>query len=402
MIDFFEPPSIESVERRFDYAQIKWITKSTFTSSLMQINPFIDTDDNGTLDKRLFIGRSSPTHKIPELIGTVLKNEKGDWQLDIFHKTGIHHIKNDFFVLHLNNSRSYIWRSILSSDSLPMPTDALRSINHCEEYFYIGRTIPKYDFKLSDTEPLPNNYDDPLRVMFGNIKMDQSKALYLPDNGLIMKIEKYEVLCLLPSPTSLKNLCRLVIREATNNSNRLISLINKGHESGGKYLPDHLVEFVKYPSFLSNGDYLLKNEKLVDELNQFELFINNKNQFIYRQLDNSDDFKKQSFSNPFAQKTKSFIEKYTPKFLIKHPNDYNANTDIRLDDKFKNINSIWLHRFEVLFLLNNPSNNNNNKCCYCVDKRKYALTSTCEYKFSIKNQDAIPEADSWEIEALTS
>lgn len=94
----------------------------------------------------------------------------------------------------------------------------------------------------------------------------------MPYKNFELDIKKYEILCLKPTPTSLKELCRLRVRVMSRHSNEIIERMNKD-TSDLIYIPNVLIDYLKYPTYLTVGECLLKNEKIVSNDGQFEMVI---------------------------------------------------------------------------------------------------------------------------------
>ena len=94
--------------------------------------------------------------------------------------------------------------------------------------------------------------------------------------------------------------------------------------SGLKYLPKQLIEYVKYPSFLAVGEYMLEGEKIVREDGRFELVIENNGCLVIRSLILDE-----------ASKTKSELDSLN---LVQ----VKRNVEYGVD-------SIWLTRFQIVF-----------------------------------------------------
>ena len=88
-------------------------------------------------------------------------------------------------------------------------------------------------------------------------------------NELELKFKEYEVLCMKPSPASLKILCRSHIRNLTRKSNENIELINKNNSQ--LCLPNALINYLKYPTFITSDEYMFSDEKIVSRDGKFEL-----------------------------------------------------------------------------------------------------------------------------------
>jgi hypothetical protein len=125
--------------------------------------------------------------------------------------------------------------------------------------------------------------------LFGKVHVSH-KCLYAPFNKLELIFSDYEILCLKPSPNKLSILCRELIRSLAKNSNKNIELINK-NSNGLIYVPDSLISFIKYPSYLASGEYMLKNEKIVREDGQFELVILNNGSLVIRSAVTNDIYR---------------------------------------------------------------------------------------------------------------
>jgi hypothetical protein len=392
---FIEAPSIENIERRLTYSPIKWLSKTKFLQILddenslsfgPKVHPQIDTLDNETsICNKIFIGRSIANYEygaLPELLGTVSKNlTNNDWQLSVSYSSAVHVIKDDFLVLNIEDPRAFEWRTTTYDN---IPNNGLRGAidESANEYLYIGRTIvgPNGDDSSPKSYRWPNwiDFNEPLPHMFGKVHRSH-KCLYVPVNELELNVKKYDILCLLPSAASLKCLCRLKIRQITQNNNKRMIEINQNK----RRLPERLISFIKNPSFLQIGDYLLKGEKLVDNLNDFELYINEEDQLIYHQINNKEIVKQNGtiFSNN--------------NYYIRHHYHVNVNRNSQNSSKSphtiiirNNVNSIWLHPFKIIFL---DKNNRLNFWKLPQEHQAQSAEVNKEYKFIINNLTTSPD-----------
>lgn len=100
-------------------------------------------------------------------------------------------------------------------------------------------------------------------------------------NGVVNETEftthEYDVLCLRPTPSKLSVQCREVIRQVCQRNNERIEKLTP-------HLPQTLVNFVKYPSFVSVGEGLIRGEKLVSYDQAFELEFKLNSGLAYRPL----------------------------------------------------------------------------------------------------------------------
>jgi len=99
-------------------------------------------------------------------------------------------------------------------------------------------------------------------------------------------MDNFETLCLKVSPAPLKTLCRSAVRSYANYSQKNIKAINSiGHQ----LVPESLIQFLKYPAYLSAGEYMIRNEKLVDENDRFELAFDSVGNLVSRSLGSKRD-----------------------------------------------------------------------------------------------------------------
>ncbi len=148
--------------------------------------------------------------------------------------------------------------------------------------FILGRT-------LEDSPSRPKYYsngwyhfDEQVPQIFGKVR-EPYYLMFVPLKNLEIGMDHFETLCLKASPASLKTLCRTAVRSYTSYSQKNIKSLNSYKH---QLVPDSLIEFLKYPSYLTPGEYLLKNEKLVDENDQYELIFDNVGNLVCRSIDN--------------------------------------------------------------------------------------------------------------------
>jgi hypothetical protein len=176
---------------------------------------------------------------------------------------------------------------------------------------------------------------------FGKVHISH-KCLYAPINNLEIRFTNYHILTLKPSPSSLKHLCRILIRNLMNHSNENIKKINK-NKSGRLYLPVALINFLKYPSYLSVGEFMIKGEKIVREDGNFEMLIEDNNNLVIKSIIH--DISEQD------TQIKRIIN--------------------------SNVHSIWLQRFQIVIYKNDWS----------VFIVKNFLNTSPEYKLKIDNSE---------------
>lgn len=357
-MEYIESPSIQEINHKVVFKRIKWLTKDKFLNYLnkgIEIYPNIET--SLSTKERFYIGKTiqhdlaegvrfneyssyyhyQEEHDEPvetsqrdnnfnlEIIGTVLKNSiTKEWQLNVPHGTNTVTINRNFLVLSIEDPASFQW---ITTKKANIPIYALRGCidRQTNEYFYIGRT----SFE-SESPSFYNNgwheYENRSKVpiLFGKVHPGH-QLMYAPFDGLELAYQTYDILCLNPSPTKLKNLCRWELRKLLSHSNEKIEQINQNQNI---YLPKSLLDFIKYPSYLTVGDFMLKGEKIVRKDGKFELTISDNGNLICQSIIKN----KEKLSNNELSELE--------------------NTQIKRIISYQ-VDSIWLLRFQVaLYKLN--------------------------------------------------
>lgn len=338
-MSFSEAPSVQEISRKLTFSSINWLTREKFLEFInlnQSIYPYLIEDG-----KKCFIGKTIQNNLKEgvrfgrdfysgnniinlEIIGTVSENENNEWILNVPHSCTVHTVKDQFLILSIEDKNSFEW---ISTQDDQIPKYALRGCidRFTNEYFYIGK--PSFDLNRELRVDYYdyvnwNRFREPIPNYFGKVHVSH-KCLYLPFDKLELRLNKYDILCLKPSPASLKILSRTKLRELLKNSNENISRINK-NKSGRKYVPEMLVNFIKFPSSLSVGEYMMKGEKLVRDDDKFELVIEENGKLICKSLIKD----KKSLSTEELTE----LEDTQVARIISY-----------------NVDSIWLHRFQVAF-----------------------------------------------------
>ena len=280
---FKESPMVNGIDRKISFQQYDWIEKELFESILnsnFEIFPFLKKKDN----ENIYIGKYLPRQQLSysnindlsqirsETIGHVEKDFNGSWKLILIYNYVIYEIKNDFLILSFKNPNSFNW---VESESDQIPKYALKAgiDEQVLEFVYIGCTVSDSKYASGhyyfDGWHEINQISD---ISLGRYRIND-KALHIVTNGLEVKCSKFKILCLKPSPASLKELCKIAIRCYTKKTNTNIKLLSD-------YMPLILIDYLKYPSYLNMGDYLLKGEKLISEDDKYELYIDDDNYLV--------------------------------------------------------------------------------------------------------------------------
>lgn len=351
-MEYVEAPSIQYPARNVVFPFIKWLNKDRFVELINkqeQIHPYIDsiyanaTDDHNAArskpTERIYVGKSiqsnlqegvkhyeygysgDQTSMALEIIGSVSRNLNGDWELTVSHASTSHVIKNKFLVLYIEDPESYHW---VRTTRQNIPRFALRGCidRLTREYFYIGKT------PIDDHQTRPSifqngrvwvPFEETVPNLFGKVHVSH-QCLYVGFNKLELTFNTYDILCLKPSPSSLKILARSYLRSWFKHSNENMDKINEGQ----KRLPDNLLQFVKYPNCLRVGEYMMKGEKIVRPDDKFEMLIERNNALFIRSIVRTKDQDNLSPAELFDLECKQL------RSLI-----------------FTNIDSIWCHPFQI-------------------------------------------------------
>jgi hypothetical protein len=122
------------------------------------------------------------------------------------------------------------------------------------------------------------------------------------------------------------------------------------NKNGIKHLPDVLIKLLKYPSHLSTGEFMLKDEKLVSDDDKFEIKIEKNGDLVCKSIDHSLSDQEDSDSKIIN--------------LIR-----------------QRVDSVWLHRYQVAFYLQNRK--------VWIDRNFYDDSPT-DYRFKINVENNIP------------
>jgi hypothetical protein len=307
-MEFTETPSVtHGFDRKITFPTITWLTKARFELLVSSqngkghlIQPCLN-EDVPQIEKRIFIGKTIPQQPLPfasnsivarivsapltyrnlEQVGNVFRDRDGAWKLRITFRGSCHNVHDNFLVLSIQDPNSFYWssnidleneresssvfrfnRKEVASYALKVAVDQIDS-----KFIHIGRSSleprakrPRY---YSNGWYLMDDEDEP--QVFGRIDRDY-KLMFTPFRGLEVGHDHFETLCLRASPASLKTLCRSSIRATLNFSQRKIGQLRE-------IVPSSLVEFLKYPAHLRVGEFMLSDEKLVDDAERFELAI---------------------------------------------------------------------------------------------------------------------------------
>lgn len=289
MLEFVEEIGFD---RRIIFPQVKWMTLDKFKQTLetnTPINPCL-IDANKLLNK--YVGKSMPKLanndsneivEVSESIGTVEYDlNRQAWKLQALINGRVTDLTRDFLVLNIPDSNLIEWKTDLKSFNYAYRA----AFNHKSvKSEFVGKSKTNTDLK--DQLIFYSNswiyIDSIAKPEFGKIN-DTNNLLFTFWKEIEIGHDQFEVLCLKPSPASLKTLCQLKIRQAIDHNQSRIKLL--------KNIPESLISFLSYPSILKNGQILLKNERLIDKNGKYELCINQANNLVHRCLNETNNNEK--------------------------------------------------------------------------------------------------------------
>jgi len=231
---------------------------------------------------KVFVGKLIPREKLTyglssaELIGYVTKNSiTREWELIVTYGTAAFIYNKNFLVLSIPNPDSYEW---IKESGGKVPKFAFRAAADLttNEFLFVGRTIIDDDktgryYSHQTWQP----FERAVEAFFGKVHSSHRCLYTSPDKEKEILYENYEVLCMKPSATSLRNLCQLAIRKTMQYEDERISRLQL-------LIPQFLVDFLKNAKYLNCNDCLLSGEKIVTECGKFELYINKHRTIVCR------------------------------------------------------------------------------------------------------------------------
>lgn len=289
--EFLENSRVEGqCNRNIVFPSLCWISKSKFEDEIngnnnLKVHPCLNEDQ--PFIKRIFLGKLIPNSEASlllnsedqcnsELIGSVYYSQEKIWKLKLTFFGQTYEIKDNFLILNIQDPNAYFWRANDAFQTVHLPLYALKvSFDSSDSYYqYAGRRL-KQSQESKDSIIFYSNawlkVENQHESIFGKIKTNL-RLLMVPYSNMEIGHSSYEVLCLKATPSSLKMLCRSAVRKYLNHSQKKIKSLYNPNEKK-HYLPEILVDYLKFPSFLKIGDCLFKEEKLVDENDEYELSI---------------------------------------------------------------------------------------------------------------------------------
>ena len=272
-----EAPNVKNIQRQYFFPEISWLDVEYFKEieNINTLIPFLIASDGVT---KMFVGKTVPDYSdwrnpmtIYEVIGTVVRDLNGNYCLRVPYDSRVFEVREKFLILSLKDDDSFEWKNDANEY---IPNYALKGSLHntTSEIFYIGRSLPNETSAIRCHNHNWSKCNEPV-TSIGTIDSTHG-CLYAPIDDSVVCLLVYEVLCLKPSPASLKVLCRLVVRGKIGHN------VNIMRQTFENKLPNSIIQYLEYPSKLRYGEYLLKGEKLVSSCGSFELFINNTNEMI--------------------------------------------------------------------------------------------------------------------------
>ena len=215
-----------------------------------------------------FVGKArtllKSSDKITDQIGAVKRSTR---KLEICYSNKIFSI-DTFSILGFNQTKSFYWHTCndviqnMPKNALKLGVDTL-----AQKVLYAGRaTVNKYTHLIGHLAGTSGKVNQELMVSV--------------DNEMI-KCKKFEILCLRPSPASLKHLCRIKIRTIIGHENSKMENLNI-------LLDDSLIKYIKYSSELKINQQLKSGESLISSNGLYRLSLEKNGNLIYYINENRD------------------------------------------------------------------------------------------------------------------
>lgn len=193
----------------------------------------------------------SQSGKLTEKIGQA---KKLTCRLETCHANKVHEL-DKFVVLNFNDSNCYDWLPFDLMISKPGSSSS-RTNKSCfmlklgydtvtHSVLYAGRGVVK-------------------NCKYTGCLIAADNQLLVPYKNEPVCLKTFEVLCLKPSPNSLKNICKQSIRDIMRHDNSRIKNLKF-------FLEPSLLKFVKYKNFLKCGSQLRTGEYLISNNGEYQL-----------------------------------------------------------------------------------------------------------------------------------
>lgn len=246
------------------YAECIWTRETCFNN--LNKKTLANNFPNGLSEhgELILIGKTrsklSSSNKITDQIGQAKKSLS---KLEICHLNKVYQL-DSFVLLNFLNPFSFEW---CNYDSV-FPSNALRigydTVNQC--VMYVGRFVGK-------------NFNSVGKINSSDYKLTTSikQEIKIIDS-------KYQVLCLKPSPQSLKVLCRNKIRAILDHDNMKIDRLKNMIEE------TKILDFVKLKNNLKPGQCLNRNDGIQSANGKFRLFLDGKGDLKFYFNQNNDEY----------------------------------------------------------------------------------------------------------------
>ena len=359
---------VSCAESRLEFSKISWIQSNNFINSSRKFKVLEQKycPQNKYSNSLLVFGKirsrfRGKENQITDFIGKYNVSEK------TFYMCGHDCRVYDFgfcSVLNIDRENSYEWVATTAKEV------------HEE----------KYALRVAyDTLTKNVRFAGCINRFIGSINSKDFELEVSTDDNKVEKLKAYDLLCLKPSPASLKHLCRLKLRNICNKDNFRIKKLYR-------IMNPNLVDYLKYPNALKCSQCLLKGDSLVSENCIYKLSLletgelkfyindNNDNIFLYENVDclNFNEF---SLVVNFKDKTcKTFVTDFDEIAIM----NYTESKLIISNDGFLIIQSpFYDFRFLIQFRDDLPSFLN-------LSKPNFVFTSFYE---KVKDEDDTSDTD---------
>ncbi len=153
-MEYKEAPCILHAERRINFSSLVWLDKRKFEEYLKQNKEIYPNIKDEIENNYIYIGKTIPKSYLSinnweqnkenlQILGTVFKNNKGNWQLNVPYNCEVSEIYDNFLVLNIEDKESFCW---IKTSKAKIPRFALRAAidEQTNEYLYIGTWILEF------------------------------------------------------------------------------------------------------------------------------------------------------------------------------------------------------------------------------------------------------------------
>jgi hypothetical protein len=273
-----QPSCVNCAESNLNFESTVWMRENQFKklNAKQKLLAHCPTGCNEQ-NELSFVGKTrsllKSINQMTDKIGVVNKSTS---KLKIFHSNKTYQM-DSFVLLNFNQANCFKWSLFRDDCKSPnqIPKYALKigfdTVSQC--VLYAARSTLNSNQKFQLLGYLAPSQSD-----------KQLKAINQKDQ--LVQFKTFEVLCLKPSPASLKHLCRLKLREELKNKNENVEKLGQELK-----LKQRFINYIKHSWFLNCDDQLNRGDCLISKNNKYKLaleldgrlllYINEQEDYLY-------------------------------------------------------------------------------------------------------------------------